>query len=61
MKRQEEIQYAEFEGADALALLSEREQWEADEAAIAEYESWYLQRLASDAEAETISELGGNQ
>lgn len=50
--------YAELEQmdmADWAALLSEREQWEADQAAIAEYESWYLQKLALENDAEDLA------
>lgn len=36
--------------------LLEREQWEADQAALAEYESWYLAKTIAEQDAEEIAE-----
>jgi hypothetical protein len=38
----------EMDHADALALLLEREEWEQDQQAIAEYESWFLQKTIAE-------------
>lgn len=44
------------EEAQALALLhAEREEWERDQAAIAAYDRWYLDKLAADGDAEGIA------
>ena len=51
---------AEVEEAAALAaaehhqLLLEQRAWEQDRAAVAEYESWYLQKTILEADAENI-------
>ena len=43
------------EEAQALELLQrEREEWERDQAAIREYESWYLAKTIAEADAEGI-------
>lgn len=47
----------EVEGAqhwERLDLLSEREQWEADQQATAEYERWYLDKLSMEANSENL-------
>ncbi|OAI51709.1 hypothetical protein AYO46_07470 [Betaproteobacteria bacterium SCGC AG-212-J23] len=43
-------QHAEYQ-----RFLHERQEWERDQAAIREYESWFLQKSISEAEAERIS------
>jgi len=35
--------------AEGFALLLERRQWEADKAALAEYESWFLAKTLTEA------------
>ena len=43
------------EEAHALALLQrEREEWERDQQAIREYESWYLQKTLAEHDAESL-------
>lgn len=37
-----------------LQLQQERQEWEADAQAVAEYEGWYLDKLAMEADAEEI-------
>lgn len=47
----------EAEGADfweRFELLQEREQWESDQQATAEYERWYLDKLSLEADAENL-------
>lgn len=41
---------------EALLLLEERRQWEADQAAVAEYESWQVQVAIAEQDAEGIAE-----
>jgi hypothetical protein len=41
---------------DLLTLLAEREEWEADQAAVAEFEAWYAQRILMEQQAESIAE-----
>lgn len=52
----EEINEAAALEAAAHQLLIERRQWEGDRDAIAEYESWILQREIAERDAETIAE-----
>ena len=43
------------EEAQALALLmAEREEWERDQQAIREYESWYLAKTIAEYDAESL-------
>lgn len=47
----------ESEGADfwqRFELLQEREEWEADQQATAEYERWYLDKLTMEDDAENL-------
>lgn len=41
---------------ETLALLAEREEWEAEQQATGEFESCYLDKLAMEADAERIAE-----
>jgi hypothetical protein len=50
----EEIETEGAEFWERLDLLSDREQWEADQQATAEYEQWYLDKLAMEADAENL-------
>jgi hypothetical protein len=38
-----------------LALLLERQEWERNAQAVAEYESWLLQQTITEADAENIA------
>lgn len=40
----------------AAQLAAEREEWERDQQAIAEYEAWQLDKLLAEQDAEGISE-----
>lgn len=42
---------AEMEHDEAAAMLLERQEWEADQAAQAEYESWFLQKTIVEAKS----------
>ena len=58
LAQQVERLYAELQEMDMsdwAALLQERREWEKDQAAIAEYESWYLQKLMAEQDAEDLS------
>lgn len=50
----EEIETQGVEHWDRLELSSECEQWEADQQATAEYESWYLDKLAMEGDVEYL-------
>lgn len=52
MDRYAGLQEMTAEEALALALLIERQDWERDQSAIAEYESWFLQKTIAEADAE---------
>jgi hypothetical protein len=41
---------------DLLTLLTEREEWQADQAAVAEFEAWYSQKILLEQQAESIAE-----
>lgn len=47
---------AEMGHDEAAQLLLERMEWEADEAAQAEYESWYQVKLSTEIEADRTAE-----
>jgi hypothetical protein len=52
----------EAEGAahwERYDLMQAREDWEADQNAIAEYEQWFIQKTIMEADAETVGEVNG--
>lgn len=59
MDRDYREQDADTNGEEAYAqFLQDRRQWEADESAVAEYESWYLQKTITEFLSEGIAERG---
>jgi hypothetical protein len=55
MDRYQGLEQMSAEEAEHLALLLERQEWERDAQAVAEYESWFLQKTITEADAEEIA------
>lgn len=55
----EEIEAEGAEFWERFELLQAREQWEADQQAIAEYEQWFIQKTIMEADAETVGQVNG--
>jgi hypothetical protein len=55
MDRYQGLEQMSAEEAEHLVLLLERQEWERNAQAVAEYESWLLQQTITGADAENIA------
>lgn len=55
MDRYTGLENMSAEEAEHLALLLERQEWERDQQAVAEYESWFFQKTIMEAEADDLA------
>jgi hypothetical protein len=55
MDRYQGLEQMSAEEAEHLALLLDRQEWDRDAQAVAEYESWLLQQAITEADAENIA------